>query len=92
MAAIEKYCPDARNLLLIPENHTRNPQYYAERPAAGRHPAPDRPERALRHRSIRRSSPVAGAELPDGSSLLIEPLRRNGRRSDWPISIRARSC
>src|SRR5215216_5356050 len=23
MAAIEKYCPDARNLLLIPENHTR---------------------------------------------------------------------
>lgn len=25
--AIEKYCPDARNLLLIPENHTRN-QFY----------------------------------------------------------------
>ena len=27
MAAIEKYCPDARNLLLIPENHTRNTYY-----------------------------------------------------------------
>ena len=25
--AIEKYCPDARNMLLIPENHTRN-QFY----------------------------------------------------------------
>jgi glutamate--cysteine ligase len=27
MSAIEKICPDARNLLLIPENHTRN-QFY----------------------------------------------------------------
>ncbi len=26
-AAIEKYCPDARHLLLIPENHTRNTWY-----------------------------------------------------------------
>src|SRR5471032_2271998 len=27
MAAIDKYCPDARNLLVIPELHTRNPTY-----------------------------------------------------------------
>ena len=27
MAGIEKYCPDARNLLLIPERHTRNTFY-----------------------------------------------------------------
>ena len=27
MAAVEKMCPEARNLLLIPENHTRN-QFY----------------------------------------------------------------
>ena len=27
MAAIDKYCPDARNLLLIPETNTRNPLY-----------------------------------------------------------------
>ena len=27
MAAIEKICPEARNLLLIPENHTRNTFY-----------------------------------------------------------------
>jgi glutamate--cysteine ligase len=29
MAAIEKICPEARNLLIIPENQTRNPQYLA---------------------------------------------------------------
>ena len=29
MAAIEKICPEARNLLIIPENHTRNSFYLA---------------------------------------------------------------
>ena len=29
MSAIEKICPEARNLLLIPENHTRN-QFYLQ--------------------------------------------------------------
>ncbi|WP_427914014.1 glutamate--cysteine ligase [Ramlibacter sp. MMS24-I3-19] len=29
MAAIEKICPEARNLLVIPENHTRNTFYLA---------------------------------------------------------------
>jgi len=28
VSAIEKYCPDARNLVLIPENHTRNMFYF----------------------------------------------------------------
>jgi len=27
IAAIEKYCPDAKDLMLIPEAHTRNPYY-----------------------------------------------------------------
>lgn len=27
MAAIEKICPEARNLLIIPENYNRNPSY-----------------------------------------------------------------
>ena len=27
MASIEKICPEARNLLIIPENHNRNPSY-----------------------------------------------------------------
>ena len=29
MASIEKICPEARNLLIIPENHTRNTHYLA---------------------------------------------------------------
>ncbi|MCA1937602.1 MAG: glutamate--cysteine ligase, partial [Dechloromonas sp.] len=29
MSAIEKFCPEARRLLLIPENHTRN-QFYLQ--------------------------------------------------------------
>src|ERR671921_6201 len=29
MAAIEKICPEAKNLLVIPENHTRNTFYLA---------------------------------------------------------------
>ena len=28
MVAVEKICPDAHRLLLIPENHTRNPYYF----------------------------------------------------------------
>src|SRR3954467_3513843 len=27
MAAIQKICPEAKNLLLVPEKHTRNPYY-----------------------------------------------------------------
>ena len=30
MAAIEKICPEARNLLVIPENHTRNTFYLSQ--------------------------------------------------------------
>jgi glutamate--cysteine ligase len=29
MAAIEKICPEAKNLLLVPENHTRNMHYFS---------------------------------------------------------------
>jgi len=81
MAAIEKYCPDARNLLLIPENHTRN-TFYLQNVArlmlifrqTGLHVrlgslSPD----------ITQPTPI---ELPDGTTLLLEPLERfaNGRR------------
>jgi glutamate--cysteine ligase len=35
MTAIERICPDARKLLLIPENHTRN-QFYLQNVASSR--------------------------------------------------------
>ncbi|HQO28389.1 MAG TPA: glutamate--cysteine ligase [Accumulibacter sp.] len=79
MSAIDRICPDARKLLLIPENHTRN-QFYLKNVA--------RLVTLLRLTGlqvrigsllpeIERPTPV---ELPDGSSLLLEPLQRTGNR------------
>jgi glutamate--cysteine ligase len=81
MAAIDKYCPDARNLLLIPETHTRNPHYLQNVQRlmqifrqTGLHVrlgslSPD----------VTEPTPLA---LPDGNMLVVEPLVRsaNGRR------------
>ncbi|HEY6896679.1 MAG TPA: glutamate--cysteine ligase [Rhodocyclaceae bacterium] len=77
MAAVEKLCPEARNLLLVPENHTRN-QFYLQNVA--------RLASILRHTGlnvrigsllpeITAPTPV---DLPDGQQLLLEPLRRIG--------------
>ena len=81
MAAIEKYCPDAKNLLLIPEENTRNP-FYLQNIA--------RQMQILRQtglnvrlgsldETLKQPTPI---ELPDGSTLMLEPLERssNGRR------------
>jgi glutamate--cysteine ligase len=79
MAAIEKYCPDARNLLLIPENHTRN-LFYLENVS--------RLQAILRQTGLDvrlgTLNPEIDApltiELPSGQSLRVEPLQRQGRR------------
>ena len=81
MAAIDKYCPDARNLLMIPEVNTRNPMYLQNVARlmqifrqTGLHVrlgslSPD----------VTQPTPLA---LPDGNMLVVEPLVRsaNGRR------------
>ena len=79
MIAIERICPDARNLLLIPESHTRNLFYLMNvaRLAAIL-------ERTGLDVRIGTLIPEIAAptklELPDGQALLLEPLvRRNGR-------------
>ena len=81
MAAIEKYCPDARNLLVIPEerpcgtaywqNIARQMQIYRQTGLNVRLGSLD--ENMKEARNI---------VLPDGSELTIEPLQRsaNGRR------------
>src|SRR5687767_13959299 len=81
MAAIEKYCPDAKNLLLIPERHTRN-TFYLQNVA--------RLMQIFRHTglNVRLGSlsedvnAPTQLELPDGTSLVLEPLERiaRGRR------------
>jgi glutamate--cysteine ligase len=77
MAAIEKICPDAKNLLLIPERHTRN-VFYLQNVA--------RLSSVLRQtglnvrlgslsEEITKPTPI---DLPDGQRLILEPLARTG--------------
>ncbi len=79
MAAIEKICPDARNLLLVPENHTRN-THYLQNVARLVHLL------SLTGLNVRIGSllPEITAptpiELPNGETLLLEPLRRGPHR------------
>ena len=77
MAAIEKVCPEARNLLIVPENHTRN-QFYLLNVA--------RLAEILRHTGLEvrigsllpEITAPTRLELPEGQSLTLEPLRRFG--------------
>ena len=81
MAAIEKYCPDAKNLLLLPELHTKN-TFYLQNVArlmqifrqTGLHVR-------LGSLSDDIKEPLT-IELPDGSTVTLEPLERshNNRR------------
>jgi glutamate--cysteine ligase len=77
--AIEKYCPDARNLLLIPENHTRNAHYLTNVARI----ATLLRQTGLTVRLGSLNPEVTGPtrlELSDGQALTVEPLlRTNGR-------------
>ena len=79
MAAIEKICPEAKNLLLIPEKHTRNTFYLAnvQRLMQIFHMAGMNVRLGTLDDAI--TSPTA-IELPDGSSLMLEPLVRSRGR------------
>jgi len=77
--AVERVCPDARGVLLVPENHTRN-TFYLRNVAtlAG----------ILRQAGMRvrigslspEITTLTRLELPDGGSLTLEPIVRSGRR------------
>ena len=79
MASIEKICPDAKNLLLIPERHTRN-AFYLENLA--------RLAIIMRQAGLNVrfgtldeeiDQPVT-LQLSGGNSILLEPLERTPRR------------
>ncbi len=79
MAAIEKICPEARNLLLIPERHTRNSFYLMNiaRLVQIFHQAGLNVRLGTLDEAIKAPTQV---DLPDGSSLTVEPLlRQRGR-------------
>ena len=78
-AAVERVCPDARGVMLVPENHTRNTFYLQNVDALVRILA----QAGMR---VRLGSLIPGLgapttlELPSGGTLTLEPIVRNGRR------------
>ncbi len=78
-SAVEKICPEARGVLLIPENHTRN-MFYLQNVA--------KIETILRQAGMRvrigsllpEIKQATSIDLPDGGTLVLEPLVRRGNR------------
>jgi glutamate--cysteine ligase len=79
MAAIEKICPEAKNLLLIPEQHTRNMFYLmnVQRLMQIFHQAGLNVRLGTLDQDIKAPTSVS---LPDGSELTLEPLKRTRGR------------
>ena len=79
MAAIEKICPEAKNLLLIPERHAHNTFYLAnvQRLMQIFHMAGLNVRLGTLDDSIKQPTEIA---LPDGSALKLEPLVRTRGR------------
>ena len=79
MSAVEKVCPVAQRFLLIPENHTRNTFYLQNVVALAS---------ILRHAGLQvrigsllpEITAPTTLDLPDGSTLTLEPLKREGDR------------
>jgi len=78
-AAVERVCPDARGVLLVPENHTRNTFYLSNVATL----ANVLRQAGMRVRvgsllpEIREPTTI---ELPAGESLTLEPIVRRGNR------------
>ena len=79
MAAIEKICPEAKNLLLIPEKEGRNTFYLANvaRLMQIFHQAGLNVRLGTLDEAITKPTDVA---LPDGTTLMLEPLVRSRGR------------
>jgi len=79
MAAIEKICPEARNLLLIPDNDTSDPFYLGsvQRLVQVFTQAGLNVRLGSADEAVQTSRMLA---LPDGSELMLEPLLRNRGR------------
>jgi len=79
MAAIEKICPEAKNLLLIPEKHTRNTFYLTnvKRLVQIFHQAGLNVRLGTLDPEVKAPTTLA---LADGSELVVEPLVRHRGR------------
>ena len=79
MAAIEKICPEAKNLLVIPENNTRNTFYLSNLVQLKRifHMAGLNVRIGSINPEIKAPTTI---ELPNGESITLEPVIRSKRR------------
>ncbi len=79
MAAIEKICPEARNLLIVPESHTRNSFYLSNVLQLKRifHQAGLNVRFGSLDPEIKDPTTL---DLPTGDTITIEPLIRTDRR------------
>jgi len=79
MSAIEKACPDARGMALVPENHTRNQHYLQNLVVL---------QTILRNAGVnvrigsllREITAATEVQLESGAKLKLEPLERRGNR------------
>ncbi len=79
MAAIEKICPEAKNLLLVPENHTRNTFYLSN--VAQLQRIFNQAGLNVRLGSLNPEiTEETTLSLPNGESITLAPLQRDGRR------------
>lgn len=76
-SVMQRICPHAKSLLIIPENHTRN-QFYLENLAALHHII-QQAGYDVRIGSLVIKEPTT-FELPSGRTLLLEPVQRIGHR------------
>ena len=77
--AVEKICPEARGVLLIPENHTRN-TYYLQNVSALYTILRQAGLKVRVGTMLPDITEPTTLELPDGKSLTLEPIRRDGNR------------
>ena len=78
-SAVEKICPEARGVLLIPENHTRN-QFYLQNVAQIVTILKQAGMRVRVGSLLPEITKPTVFQLPNGSTLTLEPLVRRGNR------------
>jgi glutamate--cysteine ligase len=79
MSAIEKACPDARGMVLVPENHTRN-QFYLQNLAVLQTILRNAGVNVRIGSVLREITAPTELTLENGAKLKLEPVERRGNR------------
>ncbi|MCC7082872.1 MAG: glutamate--cysteine ligase [Burkholderiales bacterium] len=79
MIALDKACPDARGVVLVPENHTRN-TFYLRNLAALAHILRQAGMKVRIGSLLPEITAPTQIEIPDNGTLVFEPIQRKGDR------------